>query len=567
MKALNGSRLRLSAVFLALAALLGLVPGVAHAESGVPCLEIGQDVSIAADERLDCDLVVLGGDVRIAAGGKVLGNTAVLGGDLRVAGDATLGGHVVVLGGGAEIGGSVDGHVFASGPVTVTATAAINGHILSSGRLRVAEGAEVQGRAWRLGATSAGESSGGADPAQRAAAGLAGLMLGLLFVVLVVALAPTAVGHVRDAAARRPWRTLLLGLSLVIVVPLLLVALLVTVIGPILLVGAIALALVVGAAGVAEALGRGILRRGPRLLHTLLGSLTWGLPVAAGFLFGHPAKWLGLLVALLWGLWALGAATVTLLGRRAWPELPAGSAPSGLETVVPTDEGRPVEAEALASSAPGGVGVEAGPAVDLPAGAAVAEEGVTITAGPSAGPVVPPTAFEGAAVSWSEATPAEADTLELSAGGPTAGSAMPDTEPGASAAGAALERPGDAPGMALPPAAPAAGEPLAMSGAPETGLPARAVAPGPPLTAAEMGVAKPYKAHQLLGIPGVTPIYAELLRQAGFDTVQAVASADPSMLAAAVSLTGVQPVSLAVAQEWVRQAQNLSAEGGSARSA
>lgn len=65
----------------------------------------------------------------------------------------------------------------------------------------------------------------------------------------------------------------------------------------------------------------------------------------------------------------------------------------------------------------------------------------------------------------------------------------------------------------------------------------------------------------------MSPVYAELLRQAGFADVQAVADAQPGVLVAALSLSGVQPASLMLADAWVRRARELlgrphdSAEG------
>ena len=71
--------------------------GRRYREMGADVVRFGEDVSVAADELVRGDVVVLGGDATIA--GKVIGNVVVLMGNARVESGAEINGDMVVVGG------------------------------------------------------------------------------------------------------------------------------------------------------------------------------------------------------------------------------------------------------------------------------------------------------------------------------------------------------------------------------------------------------------------------------------------------------------------------------------
>ena len=72
----------------------------------------------------------------------------------------------------------------------------------------------------------------------------------------------------------------------------------------------------------------------------------------------------------------------------------------------------------------------------------------------------------------------------------------------------------------------------------------------------EDGAARP-SVRSLEHVPGVTPIYAALLREGGIVDVATLGAADPARVVEAVSAPGVLPITRATAESWVREAARL----------
>jgi predicted flap endonuclease-1-like 5' DNA nuclease len=98
-----------------------------------------------------------------------------------------------------------------------------------------------------------------------------------------------------------------------------------------------------------------------------------------------------------------------------------------------------------------------------------------------------------------------------------------------------------------PPPAPEAPPPAPEAPPPAPEPPAPAPEPPPPARA------------ELTSVPGITPVYALLLRQAGIDDLAALADASPARVAEVASAPGVIPVNEAAAAAWIEAARALVA--------
>lgn len=301
------------------AAIVALAPRAVHAQTNEPCVNVGQDVTVERDDELRCHLVLGAGQLTVAEGGALLGHAIVVAGDAAVAPGGAVAGRLIVLGGTADVQGEVQGDVLATGAITVGASAMVHGRVIGWQSVAVADGANVSGSVRSLGGNELDRLAAGTARDRAPTAAVAALCA-TVWLILTTALAPTAVGRVKHAVGRRPAQTLSYGLALALVLPILGVLLLVTVVGPFILLAVALLAILFGVAGTVEAAGGRIVPRGPRLLHALLGAVAWSLPIAGGWLAGGRAIWLSVVSAGLLGIWGLGAAGLTRIGRRAWPD-------------------------------------------------------------------------------------------------------------------------------------------------------------------------------------------------------------------------------------------------------
>ena len=234
--------------------------------------------SVAVTGAVSEDLIAAGGsvsisgpvgdDVRLAGGSvslnaAVSGHAAIAGGEVRIEAGSQIGEWAWLSGGEVIMAGQVGGDLkVAAGSVQLTGTVAGDAE-LASGEIRVGEGAVIGGDLiWRSreepsiadGATIAGEIRRGEPlPAFERESGFWDGLLGLLGIVVAAGLLYTLLRPAMDAAFTsmhlQPGLSLLLGLAVFAITPVLTILLFVTGIGWLLglvVLMAYVLALVVG---------------------------------------------------------------------------------------------------------------------------------------------------------------------------------------------------------------------------------------------------------------------------------------------------------------------------------
>lgn len=322
------------------------------------------DVVIAAGEidipgRIDGSLQVLGGTVAID--GRVSGSVRALAGEVTIAGDVagdvvlasgtltvqsggSVGRDVVAAGGDVELFGPVARDVRGSfGSLTISAlvggdvdVTADDVRLLSRARLggdldyasrndvSIANGATVAG------ATRQSEPERfypGDNIIGWLGSGLFRLFCALIAGLVLVLLMPRAVASVADAARLAPLTSLLFGLVLTVILPLLFGVLLVTVVGaPVALIGFAVYfsVLYLSQVFLGLAIGRVILPsswdtagRGYNLLAMVVGVLI------VGGLRMVPLPFVGTIIAVLTAVVGLGAFVVAIRAARKLPQMPA----------------------------------------------------------------------------------------------------------------------------------------------------------------------------------------------------------------------------------------------------
>jgi predicted flap endonuclease-1-like 5' DNA nuclease len=438
----------------------------------------------------------IGRDVLIAAGEVKACNVVVIGASLTIEPEAVVNGNVNVVGGNAVIGGTVNGSVFVSGDVTLAGTAEVQGTVSHTGAIDQDPAAVVHGLAPTPSATRQAVPTirvgrPSGPPWAVGLGGLLGALLAALVVAAVVAVAPGATERAGLAATASPAATFLVGLLASLVFPFLMILLVVTIVGPVLLGLLYTVAGVLGGTAIGEVVGRRLWRGGPRPGQAALGAGLMLALLALVSLLGVPGLCLSFLGWVVLSSWALGASALTVLGTRPWPRLPGGE-PSPQPSPAPA-----VPATAETAGAPAA------------AAAAAADVGTAV----------------GGPVAWPEEGAAMPATLVVAA---AAGEGAGD-EPEALAAadeGAAGPEPGTAP----------------LAAAVATG---EAVGAAPHVTAG----------MDLTAVPGLSPIYAQLLRGAGIGGLADLAAASPDDVAAAASAPGVLPIDTATAGQWIQAAR------------
>jgi|GEM_PF-6639602 hypothetical protein len=318
---MRGTRVLTGVVLLASAVAVALVPGPVGADDS-DCFVLGTDVVVRAGETKDCDVLVVQGDVIVEEGG-------------------TVDGDVAVAGGSAEVRGRVNGDLWASGDITLGASARVEGDAVALGEVVRAPGATVGGRSGRVqnmdaGLAGAPASDGGLSNAARAGVAAAGVLGAVvvagLFAALAVAVAPDSMGRVRDALRASPGRSFAVGLVALVVAPLLLVIMFF--VAPVLLLVYV-LFLAVGAVGVSEWFGAVLAGGQGRAARAGIGGAVLALLLGIGYFTGSqidrgwPISLLTLLLQVGLSSLALGAAMLTLIGKRPWPRGVAAESDAG----------------------------------------------------------------------------------------------------------------------------------------------------------------------------------------------------------------------------------------------
>jgi predicted flap endonuclease-1-like 5' DNA nuclease len=276
------------------------------------------------------DKVVMGDNYVLAAGETLDGNLAVLGGTAEIENGATVRGDVSVLGGSLEVDGTVTGNVTVLGGSTqLNESAVIEGDLANlAGSVRRAPGAVVRGdtfngfapgRITPRGTTPFWGSERGTPQSwfsrfinwQLGTIGSI-LLMGLLGLVLVL-VAPRAVGRVASAAAVQPALAFGIGF-LTLILGLLAGALLLIACGLGLLVWlALVAATVLGWIGVALWLGQRLLKALSMRSASAVAQVLVGV-VLITLLSRLPC--IGWLFSIVFGSLALGAVVLTRFGTQ-----------------------------------------------------------------------------------------------------------------------------------------------------------------------------------------------------------------------------------------------------------
>ncbi|WP_408960028.1 polymer-forming cytoskeletal protein [Natrinema sp. 74] len=266
-------RSRLVVALLVAVVVIGIVPMTTAAQSGA---QAGGTVVVEEGETVD-DLEAFGGTVVVR--GTVTGDVSAVGGDVTVADTGQVTGDLEAAGGSVTIAGAVDGGVeTAGGSVTVTESGTVGGEFTAGAGNVIIDGtlegdAVIGADTIRLGDTASiagdlrydGDLEGNTDavagdiqedsslgvdvaPAIQPFASwlfaIYALAVNLLLGAALLALFPRFSAGVADNVATGPLRSGLVGLGVFVGIPILLIALAITVIGiPLSILGAIAFAL------------------------------------------------------------------------------------------------------------------------------------------------------------------------------------------------------------------------------------------------------------------------------------------------------------------------------------
>ena len=334
------------ALLFALLVVLAVAPGVAAAESrsgGTVVVAEGETIdenldafggTIVVHGTVDGDLSAFGGDVLVT--GEVTGDVSAFAGNVRIAG--SVGGNVEATGGNvyldprAEVGGSLSaaaGNVvvagtvggnaeLAGGTVTLAETATIDGNV----EYAVGEDGEFTDQGATVGGTITRTEDLAPGPFEEPLVpgwifGVYGFFVNLLLGAVLLLVFPRFSGSVAARVGDDPLRTGAIGLIALVAIPLVLFALLITIIGiPLALAGALLFGLLlwVGLVYGRFAVGVWLLSLVDvenRWLGLLVGLVVLGLVAAI--------PWLGGLVDFVVLLLGLGAVAVLLYsgyGRR-----------------------------------------------------------------------------------------------------------------------------------------------------------------------------------------------------------------------------------------------------------
>jgi cytoskeletal protein CcmA (bactofilin family) len=283
---------------------------------------------------------IAGGDITIT--GKIGGDVVVFGGSLTIRPGASVGGDVVITSGDTDILGPVKGTVRGSAD-TLTIDAPIGGdvrvdadHVRLNAKTRISgdlryrsrNNAVIDDRARITGVTEHKQPS--LFPWDNInfwfLSAIFRLLCALIAGAVVVLLAPRSAAAVADALRQTPLQTLITGLVLIIVLPVLLTLAVITLIGlPVALIGFAfySSALYLSQVFVGLAMGRvalprswGEAGRGYNLL-----AMTIGVIILAGLRL-LPIPYIGWVIAILTANAGLGAIVVGL-SRRGRPQLVA----------------------------------------------------------------------------------------------------------------------------------------------------------------------------------------------------------------------------------------------------
>lgn len=316
----NSHTLRVLVLIVGLVVYGAVSPGIVAAQSGVGGnVVVGPDETVSNIDAVTGSIVIEGtvtgdvsgvagdvvidgtveGNVNVAAGditirGEVQGDLSAATGNLNIGPDARIGGDVNTGAGAVTIRGTVDGDArIGAETITLGDGASIGGSLTYDGELRGDADSVVAGDVTRDRSIGVG-LFGDVQPFVQWVFTVNVFLINLLLGALLVGLFPRFSDGVAARARESPLWSGLAGLGVLIVVPILLIATAITIVGlPITLVGAFLFALLawVGLIYGRYAVGVWLLsladvenRWGGLILGILIGTLLWWIPIVGGFL-------------------------------------------------------------------------------------------------------------------------------------------------------------------------------------------------------------------------------------------------------------------------------------------
>ncbi len=287
------------------------------------------------------DKVVFGGNFTLGSGEVLNGDLVVLGGNIVLETSSTINGDTVVLGGNVTSDGTINGNLVAMGGIVeFLDQAQVNGDLIVLGSsYEQAEGAVISGNIITEEnipfefnfPNRIGLFDGNFPATQLQLLPLVSAPWFLFRVLIWAGLAILMTLFIQDqavvinrAAFGQPFMSFVVGLGVIIVAPLVLIALIITILlSPVSLLGIIALfaAWVIGLIALSLEIGR-------KLAEAL--NQSWPAPVMAGlgmFIltlilngFNHIVPCFGWAPKFVLGLWVMGAVILTRFGTREYPE-------------------------------------------------------------------------------------------------------------------------------------------------------------------------------------------------------------------------------------------------------
>jgi len=288
------------------------------------------------------DKVIFGGTFTLNTDETLNGNLIVFGGTITLEVDSTVNGDVVLLGGTVSANGTINGNLIGiGGSVSLDAAARVSGDLVTIGAtLNQAEGAQVIGQVLQempapFQISMPSETNFSDDTFRRYVSSSTNPMLkGLWFffrifiwaalAVLLVLFFAAETERVARAAMAQPVITGGAGLLTLILLPFIVLALVITILGiPVALIALIVLgvAWLIGWVALGLEVGRRV---------AALFNQTWAPAVSAGvgtlllyFVLGGIellVSCVGWLPKTMVGMWGFGAALLTYFGTRDYPE-------------------------------------------------------------------------------------------------------------------------------------------------------------------------------------------------------------------------------------------------------
>ena len=287
------------------------------------------------------DKVVFGGNFTLGSGEVLNGDLVVLGGNIVLEASSTVNGDTVALGGNVTSNGTINGNLVAMGGIVeFLDQAQVNGDLIVLGSsYEQAEGAVISGNIIteenipfefnlpdRIALFDGNflASQFQLLPLVSAPWFFFRILIWTGLAILMTLFIQDQAAVINRAAFGQPFMSFVVGLGVIILTPLVLIALIITILlSPVSLLGIIALfaAWVVGLIALSLEIGR-------KLADAL--NKSWPAPVMAGlgmFIlstilngFNQVVPCFGLVPKFVVGLWAIGAVVLTRFGTREYPE-------------------------------------------------------------------------------------------------------------------------------------------------------------------------------------------------------------------------------------------------------